>query len=277
MIKYKILKPLKKIKFRITDEEGYNYICKNKKFKNINNGKRCFIIGNGPSLNNIDLKALKNEDVITVNNINKVKDYEQLNIKYHLWSDPDYFNGKYDINETLKNFKKMFDNKEITFFVPLYARDFFNNYEFDTNRVNYFLNRVILDDKSDVLTILTEPINMFRSVVQYAVVIAIYMGYKEIYLLGCDGTNICAVIDAVLDRTSTEYHAYKDDSVKLEFKKNPLPMEYNFYAQSRAFMLWRRLGEYAKANEIILKNCTETTLIDCIDRIRLEEVINELR
>ena len=41
---------------------GYLDILKNnKKFKNIHEGKRCFIIANGPSIKTQDLRLLKNE------------------------------------------------------------------------------------------------------------------------------------------------------------------------------------------------------------------------
>ena len=39
----------------------------NKKFNNIHKGERCFILGNGPSLREVDLGLLENEFVFTCN------------------------------------------------------------------------------------------------------------------------------------------------------------------------------------------------------------------
>ena len=60
--KWKMIFLLKKItdsKFRIT-------INLNKKLENNHKGKRCFTVGNGPSLKKMDLSHLTNEIVFTV-------------------------------------------------------------------------------------------------------------------------------------------------------------------------------------------------------------------
>ena len=50
----------------------------NAEFKDIHKGQRCFIVGNGPSLNDEDLSLLENEYVFTVNKIKdgNVKEYQ---------------------------------------------------------------------------------------------------------------------------------------------------------------------------------------------------------
>ncbi len=40
-----------------------------KKYQNLYNGKRCFVIGNGPSLKNTDLSLLKDEYAFGMNRI----------------------------------------------------------------------------------------------------------------------------------------------------------------------------------------------------------------
>lgn len=53
------------------------------KLKNINQGKRCFIIGNGPSLKIEDLNALVDEDCFACNRIYGL--YFKLKIDYMLY------------------------------------------------------------------------------------------------------------------------------------------------------------------------------------------------
>ena len=40
----------------------------------------------------------------------------------------------------------------------------------------------------------------FTTVVQYCIIVAIYMGFNEIYLLGCDSTGIVATINCALNQ-----------------------------------------------------------------------------
>ena len=59
----------------------------NKRFHNTHNGERCFILGNGPSLKEVNLRELSNEFVFTVNNFGFVENYTDVNTNVHLWMD----------------------------------------------------------------------------------------------------------------------------------------------------------------------------------------------
>ncbi len=53
--------------YSVLNSKNKKLLNKNKKFKNIHKGNRCFILGNGLSLKQQDLTLLKNEYVFTVN------------------------------------------------------------------------------------------------------------------------------------------------------------------------------------------------------------------
>ena len=57
------------------------------KLKNINQGKRCFIIGNGPSLKIEDLNALVDEDCFACNRIYGLYDKTKWRPKYYCSQD----------------------------------------------------------------------------------------------------------------------------------------------------------------------------------------------
>lgn len=77
--------------------QGYiDILRKNVELKSIYNNKRCFIIGNGPSINSQDLKLLKDEYTFVVNPFFEFKDYEAVHPKFYCLIDPAYFEG----NET---------------------------------------------------------------------------------------------------------------------------------------------------------------------------------
>jgi uncharacterized Rossmann fold enzyme len=67
-------------------------LSKNLKFKSSHSGKRCFILGNGPSLKTDNLKCLEDEFVFTVNQIARHPDFKYIKPNYHFWADPLFFN-----------------------------------------------------------------------------------------------------------------------------------------------------------------------------------------
>ncbi len=71
----------KGIPFYITNNMEYR-IKKLSQFKNIHKGKRCFVIGNGPSLNLIDMNKLQKEITIGANRIYLGFKKWKLNLKY---------------------------------------------------------------------------------------------------------------------------------------------------------------------------------------------------
>lgn len=263
-------------KIKITSKENYERIKQNEKFRNIYQKKRCFVLGNGPSLKDIDFSLLRDEIIFTVNNVMRIPGYEKLNTNFHLWSDPDYFNGKYDENRTIHEFTKMSKEKGIECFVPLYAYSFFeNNNLLDQYNLNYFRNDLTLNEDLKVNIDITNSIHICRTVVQYAVIIAMYMGFNEIYLLGCDATSIINIFEIMLNTYTTEFHAYSSevDEQREQFKKNACSTEYICYSQYLAFLGWRKLAECAEKNNITLINCSNPTLIDSIKRKTLSDVL----
>ena len=117
----------------------------------------------------------------------------------------------------------------------------------------------------------------FRTVVQTAVSMAIYMGFKEIYLLGCDTTSIIVNIKSVLQRNDENDYSYKLTNnekrrmEKLFIKQNMEDFAKVYYDTLRGYRL---LFEYCSLRGIKLINCSAETVIDSIPREKLENVIN---
>ena len=80
--------------YKMNHPEEVSQLNRNKVFKNQFKGKRCFILGNGPSLNNVNFSDLKDEYVFCVNQINRRPDFKELHSNFHFWADPNFF----DIN-----------------------------------------------------------------------------------------------------------------------------------------------------------------------------------
>ena len=55
-----------------------NLVAKNIELKDIHKGKRCFILGSGPSIKKENLKPLKNEIVFALNNFYVHEDFAEM-------------------------------------------------------------------------------------------------------------------------------------------------------------------------------------------------------
>jgi len=147
-----------------------------KQYKNYGKGKRCFIIGNGPSLNNIDITLLKDEVTFGVNGIFLLYDKMGFEPTFYLINDNlvmedrckdiDAFVCK-SIKIIPRNYIRKITNKENTHFVEFY--DVFNYKMFP-----YF-------SKSP-----TKYCWNGGTVSYFCMQMAFYFGFSEVYLVGFD-------------------------------------------------------------------------------------------
>lgn len=77
-------------------------IKKNLELKNMYVGKRCFVLGNGPSLDTEDLTQLKAEYVFTVNQCMRRKDFKKIKTNFHFWADPVFYSSDMTKAENLE-------------------------------------------------------------------------------------------------------------------------------------------------------------------------------
>lgn len=181
------------------------------------------------------------------------------------------------MNKVMANYHAIAEEKPICF-VPLFARDFIVRNKLDEIlNINYLH---ILEAVSTSHTIdydLCTGISCFTTVVQYAVTIAIYMGFKEIYLLGCDSTNIVSVINCAMNIPSYGMHAYDDDDIN-ECHKMILKswnMSDILWDQYTLFVGYRELNNFCRKESIKLVNCSSTTLVNEVPRMKLDDVLPE--
>ncbi len=145
-------------------------------FKGKYAGKRCFIIGNGPSLRMEDLDRLqeKGEICFGLNVIHKA--YE--NTKWR----PDFVCMK-DPLVIVQNYESIKVNNSC----PLFVNDMKLFYHWDTGENEYLLHDI--QDKNYFSDDIVRGCSCGASVSYTAIQIAAYMGFVEIYLLGMDCSN----------------------------------------------------------------------------------------
>ena len=241
-----ILSPEQNVKLKKKRTEKNNaellpLISANEKYLNIHSGKRCFIIGNGPSLKNVDLSKLKDEYTITVNQSPRMENFKDIHTTYHLWVDERFFhidkNNPNDM-ELLDVMRKVNteDNKPTVFYkVPAY--NMIKKFGLDKEqKISYIMDGYINTDTPNVDFPITEPVPIFSTCIHYAILIAVYMGFKEIYLLGCDCTGIINTINARMESSREFAYAYnisENERKRMiaQNKQSALADEFDWYAK----------------------------------------------
>jgi hypothetical protein len=173
---------LTKIPVSQNDKELLN---RNQVFKNKHKNYRCFVIGNGPSLNKQDLSLLSNEITIAVNAFCKHPIVEKWQPKYYCFADPLLFDGSTQVRNFFQNLNQKTHSSK--FLVPIYAKNVIENQKLLPEEQTYYAAfRGNLGGNLKYNVNLTESILGVQSVSQLAIMWALYMGCSPIYLIGLD-------------------------------------------------------------------------------------------
>lgn len=217
-----------------------------KKLKNKYYGKRCFIIATGPSLTIKDVTALKNEYTMGMNSLCKI--FPELGWETTFYGIQD-FNVYKSLNSEIKNLtdtillcgsnlKQKFKLPKTAITFPLdllnhkmHPDDYYNTYFSEDCNIRVY----------DGYTITYSLIQL-----------AVYFGFKEIYLLGCD----CSY-------TGSQDH----------FVDHGVCDQYFSTAQNRLFFSYEVAFEYAKKNNIQIYNATRGGALEIFPRVNFDDLI----
>lgn len=139
-----------------------------KKLRDKFHGRRCFLIGNGPSLSQMDLTLLEHEVTFVSNKFYKLK----TNLTPDFWFIFDILNIEWD-------YPKIYGNG-ICKFIPFRSRQSIDEIDNETLLINQLGG--VWDFSEDALRGIYKGENVIFSMLQ----LACYMGFKEIYLIGVD-------------------------------------------------------------------------------------------
>jgi len=161
-------------------------INRNRELENIYNGQRCFILGNAPTINNIDIKVLENEYVFVMSTFYNHPEYSKLKKAFLSCVD---VTGSKSEEDTLKWMKSISKN------TPTTQTYFFDLKQKTTNEENK------LFEGKDVYYIATANIERSFDISKFTrgystniiqvLEIAMYMGFKEIFLHSVNINLIC--------------------------------------------------------------------------------------
>lgn len=140
-------------------------------YRNLHEGEDCFIIGNGPSLNEMNLEKLNNYYSFGLNKIHLIFEKVDLDLSYHV-----------AVNKlVIEQIKEELETKE--FGCPSF--------------ISYTASKELPDDLNNIIKIhtrgrwsfykeLTDKICEGYTVTYVAMQIAYYMGFKRVFLIGVD-------------------------------------------------------------------------------------------
>lgn len=259
-------------------------INKNKHFKNSNSNERCFIVGNGPSLKKMDLTKLKREIVFTVNEIVSDKTiYDMVNSDFHIVIDPYYFNLSSELPEDLATIDRLkrinYENKRPICITGYEGKNSFEKYGLDKILdLHYVFQHRYLTDSDGYTIKMNRNMPTSLNVVQAAIFSAMYMGFKKIYLIGCDMTFIFLSIETNDDSNSStlkNLHAYKYSDNHVKSIKNfcsNRDNEFNLYELAKTYSIFKRIKRYADKNKIEILNATLGGNLDIFDRVKYDSL-----
>lgn len=145
-------------------------------FRNIHAGQRCFIIGNGPSLNKLDLTKLKQEITFGVNAI--YTNYENMGFYPTYYVVEDVLVAE-DRRDEINNYR--------------YSAKFFGNYlrycltpDETTTVLNVIVDYRKYRDFPHFSTNALEKVYVGGTVTYLCMQLAFYMGFLKVYLIGFD-------------------------------------------------------------------------------------------
>ncbi|MCK9368650.1 DUF115 domain-containing protein [Candidatus Dojkabacteria bacterium] len=255
---------------------------KNLDLKNKYKGKRCFILGNGPSLKNQNQSGLQKEIVFTVNWMMKSPLYEQLKPKFHVIVDSESF--KFDVTsddgkELVNEYRKL-NTKEFKPTCIFSVKNLQNIKKFGLDKfldIRYVLPALTMNEDFKKEINMCGLIPSGQNVIHTAIYCAIYMGFTEIYLLGCDMTGFMQYLET--DRTieNNEYgHVYKYSENYKKFQeklKTTRDNEFMITAYSKTFQIFKAIRKYADSRSIKIINLTKGGILDVFPKQRYEDII----
>lgn len=247
-------------------------LCRNNtKFRRIHQGKRCFILCNGPSINKQDLLPLKNEIVFSVSNGYYHKDYNTFAPRYHCVPQLSY-NKFFTVDIAIAWFKEMdqgIGGAELfldTAEEPLIRK----NNLFPGRKVNYLYTGISFSDKLSKVIDISGIIPGPQSVSITCLMIAMYMGFEKIYLIGTE--HDCAITGEYKYFYEPKLLRGKDYSVNSNGKLKNLELVHqeikNLMAQYSAL---KKIAENAGP---AIYNATLGGALEIYPRINLSEVLN---
>lgn len=247
-------------------------IANNRVLRSIHEGRRCFILCNGPTVGTQNLLPLANEIVISVSNGYHHPDFLKFQPRYHCVA---------NITRT-----RLTEDDIVTWFREMDSRlgdaELFLSYTeaaivkkhglFAGRKVHYlFLLEPFEQLSNRAIPDLSEAIPAIQSAPIMALMVALYLGCKDMYLLGVEHDHF---------KTGVYKYFYeptvlkgKDISVSADGRNLTQYFEL-FHTLGQLWRQYRIVGEIANANGARIWNATAGGELDEFPRVKLTDIVD---
>lgn len=251
---------------------------------------RMVVIGTGPSLKKtleLYMPQLQQSDCVMVNFSANTPLFEQIKPAYYVMMDPGWITRDEELGESIRACVDAIVSKTtwpMKIVLPSHLRSWWAVNEFKKNR-----NITVLFDGG--VWSLLQGEKLFKAldenrvspptytVLTYCIYMSLYWRYEETYLVGADTTFTRDMYvgqkDNVLYTIDTHYYDNAEvcpEPTDPEFKGHPFgrTMETELYELYMMFYEYRIMREYAEWKGLKLYNASEFSMIDCLERKKLE-------
>ena len=237
-----------------------------KRFRNYHRGRRrCFLVGNGSSIRYQDLTQLRGEVVFVTNSFVLHSQYEEIVPTYYCVSDPNFFLG--GVNPEFGHLMKQKAHATVKFF-PLSAKKAVKRSGLFHGNSIYYLNYIgipIWKTGRMNLDISKEVYTGDSVIIDFCLPLAFYMGFSEIYLVGCD-------MDYGLDQAEDFSRGYFYDARLTTASRQTVKyLKKEWYENVIAsYMVARRIFEQEGRK---IYNATLGGKLEVFERVDLEKIL----
>ncbi len=239
---------------------------KNIVLKNTNKSKKCYILGNSPSLNNHDLLLLENENVFCLNTFFVHKDFDEIKPNFYVFADPDLYNLDDSIKAWWEKLIEKSTNKNISFFLPIQLKNTFVHEKLIHEKIYFIDLSLPFNNQSVKYFDLSKPVNGVQNVLILSIQIAIFMGFENIYLLGADH-------DWMSHFGNEQRHFYNTKETNVE-NVGSTGYSYNWWldAVNTMFIQYKLIKKRLdKKTNIKIFNASESGVLDVFPAIRFKD------
>lgn len=271
---------------RIYSIRDKKILSKNLELKNKYANQRCFIIGGGPSVANIDLSRLNQKYTFVMSEFEKNTQYRSLNPKFHIIADSIYFiEGQMEHWQQRLKAKDKEIPTDTTMIVNLAAKPFIEKYNlFKHHRIYYMGAQGIFSSNLPFHIDLDHYVPSPKNSVLMCLMAATWMGFSEIYLLGCEHNFLSQRLGPTKSLAwshSYDYETPNLDNINKEILKKYISekeMRANYeLSMANMLQLFRNYRLfYVKALEfhpnLKIFNATPNSFLDVFPMVNFEDI-----
>jgi hypothetical protein len=248
-------------------------LLRNRELKDKYKGKRLFILGSGGSIKLHDLNKLKDEYVMTQNNFHVHEDILTINPAFHCIVP--YYQTESDISTWvtwITDIKNKLPNAQ--FFWGKNTKQMIEeNFKELIDRSYY------VDAKYNLLTLskakadISKRMMVVHTVLTQCLIVAMYMGFSEIYLLGFD-------LDQNFQNAKNDFGRFYGKSMitdteterGLERQMHEESVD-EWFAQWITFKQLKLIKDYAIANHIKIFNASDHGILNLYSRVNFDKIL----